>query len=106
MWASRYVPVAPASNSASACTKPNPLAAPDTRTTLSTRLNSGKRFVLPRYVGAGPASPLERAAASASGGGGGGLVEEGSQMRRVVENVQACIGARRDLGVWHLVVWR
>lgn len=60
------IPVAPASNNASACTSPRPRAAPDTRTTLSTRLNSGRRLVVPRYVGA--VLPWERAAASASGG--------------------------------------
>lgn len=59
------LPVAPASSKASACTNPKPLAAPDTSTTLSTRLNSGRRFVVPRYV---DGSPLRRAAASASGG--------------------------------------
>jgi hypothetical protein len=48
------VPIAPASNRASACTSPSPLAAPDTRTTLSTRLNSGRRFAVPRYVGGLP----------------------------------------------------
>jgi hypothetical protein len=42
------IPVAPASSNASACTNPNPLAAPETSTTLSTRLNSGSRFVVPR----------------------------------------------------------
>lgn len=62
------VPVAPASNSASACTSPNPLAAPETRTTLPTRLNSGKSFVVPRYEGV---LPLCSAADSASGGAGG-----------------------------------
>jgi hypothetical protein len=48
------VPIAPASNRASACTSPSPLAAPDTRTTLSTRLNSGRRFAVPRCVGGLP----------------------------------------------------
>ena len=62
------VPVAPASNSASACTSPSPLAAPETRTTLSTRLNSGKRFVVPKYDGV---LPLYSAADLASGGAGG-----------------------------------
>lgn len=80
------IPVAPASNSASACTNPRPLAAPDTSTTLPSKLNSGSRLVVPRYIGAGPASPFERAAASASGGGGGGLVADGSQARGVREN--------------------
>jgi hypothetical protein len=42
------IPIAPASSNASACTNPNPLAAPETSTTLSTRLNSGSRFVVPR----------------------------------------------------------
>jgi hypothetical protein len=100
------VPIAPASKSASACTKPNPLAAPETSTTLSTKLNSGKRFVVPRYVGAGPVSPWERASASASGGGGGGLVAEGSQTRGVIENVRACENAGKDLGVCGLAARR
>jgi len=46
------VPVAPASKSASACTKPSPLAAPDTRTTLPARLNSGNRLAVARYADA------------------------------------------------------
>ena len=62
------VPVAPASSSASACTSPRPRAAPDTITTLSMRLNSGRRFVVPRYVGVVPSC---NAALSASGGSGG-----------------------------------
>jgi len=36
--------MAPASSSASAWTRPSPRAAPETRTTLSARLNSGRRF--------------------------------------------------------------
>jgi len=43
-----YVPVAPASSKASACVNPNPRAAPDTKITLSVRLNSGSPFVVPR----------------------------------------------------------
>jgi hypothetical protein len=42
------VPVAPASKRASAWTSPRPRPAPDTKTTLSTRLNSGRRLVVPR----------------------------------------------------------
>lgn len=44
------LPVAPASQSPSACTRPRPRAAPVTRTTLSLSANSGRRFVVPRYV--------------------------------------------------------
>lgn len=40
------VPFAPASNNASACVRPNPRAAPVTRTTLPARLNSGRPVVL------------------------------------------------------------
>ena len=36
------LPVAPASSNASACTRPSPLAPPDTTTTLSFKLNSGR----------------------------------------------------------------
>jgi hypothetical protein len=67
------LPVAPASNNASACTNPNPLAAPLTNTTLSTKLNSGSLFVVPRYVGTFELS-CERAELSALGGAGGSRV--------------------------------
>lgn len=46
-------PVAPASSKASAWTNPRPLPAPDTKTTLPPRLNSGSRFAVPKFTCAG-----------------------------------------------------
>jgi len=40
----RYKPLAPASSRASACVSPSPRAPPEISTTLSTRLNSGRRL--------------------------------------------------------------
>lgn len=40
----QYTPVAPASSNASACVRPSPRAAPDTKMTLPLRLNSGSPF--------------------------------------------------------------
>ena len=85
------IPVAPASNNASACTNPRPRAAPLTSTTLSTRLNSGSRFVVPRYVGG---FLSRRAAASASGGLGGPRERDAFARGRIVEN------ARVREGLW------
>lgn len=65
----RNSPVAPASSSASACVSPNPLAAPETSTTLSTRLNSGNLLVVPRKV---PGSTFSRTDESSWAGGPGG----------------------------------
>lgn len=78
----RSIPVAPASNNASACTSPNPRAAPDTSTTLSARLNSGSRLLVPVYVGAGLS--WERAAGSVDGGEGGARVEAWERGREEV----------------------
>lgn len=95
----RSLPVAPASNNASACTNPSPLAAPETRTTLSTRLNSGSRLVVPRYVGV---FPLFKATSSASGAGGGARVGEAlhrvavaTKVRFGMETVLLVLKARR-----------
>ncbi len=85
------IPMAPASNKASACTNPNPLAAPETSTTLSTRLNSGRRFVVPRYAGV---LPLRRAADSGSGVLGGLPVGVALHNLGIAEN------ARVEDGIW------
>jgi len=63
----REVPVAPASNRASACTNPSPLAAPETSTIFPVKLNSERRLVVPRKVGI---EPFLRASASVDGGAG------------------------------------
>lgn len=66
----RNLPVAPASRRAPDCANPSPPAPPETRTTWSTRLNSGRRFVVPRNVGA--SSPVSRFLDSFGGGLGAG----------------------------------
>jgi hypothetical protein len=85
-------PVAPASNNASACTNPNPRAAPLTNTTLSWRLNSGSLFLVPRYVGAFSLE-VESAAFSAFGGGDGSRAVAERRGRKVEnERVRGWIG--------------
>ena len=45
--------MAPASSKASACVRPRPLAAPETRMTRSARLSSGIRLVVPSIIDSG-----------------------------------------------------
>jgi hypothetical protein len=61
------VPIAPASSKASACTNPSPRAAPETSTTFPAKLNSDRRFVVPRNV---DVPPVFKASSSADGGDG------------------------------------
>ncbi len=75
-----HLPVAPASNSASACTKPNPLAAPLTSTTLLAKLNSGSRLedeVLSKPIGTFSGFFLLEATASDVSDGEDGFVFKG-----------------------------
>jgi hypothetical protein len=90
-------PIAPASSNASACTNPNPRPAPVTRTTLPSRLNSGRRFAVPRYGGV----DLRRcsAASSASGAAGGVCKGEAARKGRERERLRDRIGVRQDRAV-------
>lgn len=67
------LPIAPASKSASAWTSPRPRAAPLTRTTLPTRLNSGNRFAVPTYPGAFEESLAKAREDDGDFGGGEGM---------------------------------
>ena len=94
--------MAPASSNASAWVSPSPRAAPDTKMTLSVRLNSGSRFVVPRKL----AEAVSFCIFSVSWGGGAGGLRPGvlgSLPRGGSSNVKAFLNAwlvdkDRDMG--------